>query len=220
MAGHKTILIFDDYESDPFEVTNGLDQGNPPSSVFYGFYNANLIIPSPNPNELKSAFVDDTVFLAVGTTFKENNTTLCNMMTCHNGATAWSTSHNSTFEIDKFAPLHLSRKLEPDPSHPRNQRPLSCPPLSLANNTINPSSHKFLGVILNQNLNFKEHANYALGKGEKYAAQLCRLAQKQRGVPGQLAHNLHNAVVLPKMLYTAEVWCNPIHNPAPGKKKK
>ena len=25
---------------------------------------------------------------------------------------------------------------------------------------------------------------------------------------------------MPKMLYTAEVWCNPIHNPTPGKKKK
>ena len=69
MAGHKTILIFDNYKSDPFEVTNGLDQGDPPSSVFYSSYNANLIIPSPN--ELKSAFIDNTIFLATGTTFKE-----------------------------------------------------------------------------------------------------------------------------------------------------
>jgi hypothetical protein len=61
MAGCKTILIFDNYESDPFEVTNGLNQGDPPSSVFYSFYNANLITPSPNPNEPKSAFIDDTV---------------------------------------------------------------------------------------------------------------------------------------------------------------
>jgi hypothetical protein len=221
MAGRKTILVFDDYESEPFEVTNGLDQGDPPSSVFYSFYNADLIAPSPNPNELKSAFVDDTVFLAAGTTFEENNTTLRNMMTGHNGATAWSTAHNSTFEIDKFALLHLSRKREPNPTRLGKQCPLSRPSLSLANHTINPSpSHKFLGVILDQNLNFKEHANYALGKGEKYAAQLRRLAQKRRGVPGRLARNLHNAVVLPKMLYAAEVWCNPIRNPAPGKKKK
>jgi len=128
MAGRKTILVFEDYESDPFEVTNGLDQGDPPSSVFYGFYNANFIAPSPNPNELKSAFIDDTIFLAVGTTFKENNSTLCNMMTYHNSANAWSTSHNSTFGIDKFALFHLSCKLEPDPSCPRKQRPLSRTP--------------------------------------------------------------------------------------------
>jgi hypothetical protein len=221
MTGRKTILTFDDYESDPFEVTNGLDQGDPPSSVFYSFYNADLINPSPNPNELKSAFVDDTAFLVAGTTFEENNIALCNMMTRHNGATAWSDTHNSTFEIDKFALLHLSRKLEPDPNRPGKQRPLSRPPLSLANHTINPSpSHKFLSVILDQNLNFKEQANYTLGKGAKYAAQLRRLAQKHRGVPGRLARNLHNAVVMPKMLYAAEVWCTPIRDPAPGKKKK
>ena len=29
MAGRKTILTFDDYESEPFEVSNGLDQGDP-----------------------------------------------------------------------------------------------------------------------------------------------------------------------------------------------
>jgi Reverse transcriptase (RNA-dependent DNA polymerase) len=40
MTGRLTILTFDDYESEPFEVTNGLDQGDPSSSVFYGFYSA------------------------------------------------------------------------------------------------------------------------------------------------------------------------------------
>jgi hypothetical protein len=84
MAGRKTILMFDDYISDPFEVTNGLDQGDPPSSVFYGFYNADLITPSSDPNKLKSAFVDDTVHLTAGNTFQENNDKLSNMMTrCH-----------------------------------------------------------------------------------------------------------------------------------------
>jgi ribonuclease HI len=221
MAGRKTILMFDDYESEPFEVTNGLDQGDPPSSVFYGFYNADLIAPSPNPYELKSAFVDDTAFLVAGNTFQENNDKLRDMMTRPNGATEWSTSHNSNFEVDKFALLHISRKLEPDPNRPGKQKPIARPPLHLENHTINPSpSHKFLGIILDQSLNFKEQANYALGKGEKYAAQLRRLAQKRRGVPGRLARNLHNAVVIPKMLYAAEVWCNPIRDPAPGKKKK
>ena len=221
MAGRKTILMFDDYISDPFEVTNGLDQGDPPSSVFYGFYNADLITPSSDPNELKSAFVDDTVYLAAGNTFQENNDKLSNMMTRPNGANEWSASHNSNFEIDKFALLHMSRKREPDPNRQGKQRPIPRPPLHLVNHTINLStSHKFLGIFLDQSLNFKEHANYALGKGEKYAAQIRRLGQQRRGVPGRLARNLHNAVVIPKMLYAAEVWCNPIRNPLPGKKKK
>jgi Reverse transcriptase (RNA-dependent DNA polymerase) len=103
MTGRQTILTFDDYESEPFEVTNRLDQGDPSSSVFYGFYNTDLIEPTSDPNELKSAFVDDTIFFVTGTTYKENNTKLTNMMTRRNGAADWSKTHNSNFEVDKFA---------------------------------------------------------------------------------------------------------------------
>ena len=80
MAGRKTILTFDNYESEPFEVSNGLDQGDPPSSVLYGFYNADLIEHTSDPNELKSAFVDDTMFFVAGNTYQENNEKLANMM--------------------------------------------------------------------------------------------------------------------------------------------
>ena len=116
MTGRKTILMFDDYKSEPFEVINGLDQGDPPSSVLYGFYNADLIEPSRDPNELKSAFVDDTMFFVAGQTYQENNEKLASMMTRQDGATDWSKTHNSNFKIDKFALLHLSRKHEPDPN--------------------------------------------------------------------------------------------------------
>jgi len=178
MTGRKTTLTFDDYKSEPFEVANGLDQGDPTSSVFYSFYNADLIEPSRDPNELKSAFVDNTMFFVAGNTFQENNAKLIDMMTRQGGATEWSKTHNSDFEIDKFALLHMSRKLEPDPNRPRKQKPITRPPLHLTNHTIPPStSHKFLGVFLDQSLSFKEHANYALGKGEKYAAQLRSLSQ-------------------------------------------
>ena len=179
MAGCKTILTFDDYKSEPFEVSNGLDQGDPLSSVFYGFYNTDLIEHNSDPNELKSAFVDNTMFFVAGNTYQENNTKLANMMAQRNGATEWSKTHNSNFEIDKFALLHLSRKCEPDPNRPGKQRPIPRPALTLTDHTITPSaSHKFLGVILDQALNFKEHANYTLGKGVMYAAQIRRLFQK------------------------------------------
>ena len=221
MTGHKTILTFDDYVSEPFEVTNRLDQGDPPSSVYYGFYNADLIVPSCDPNELKSAFVDNTMFLVMGRNYHDNNEKLTDMMTRRRGANDWSKAHNSNYEIDKFALLHLSCKLEPDPHQPGKRRPIPRPALQLANHTIQPMPvHKFLGIILDQTLSFKEHANYALGKGERSAAQLRRLTQGRRGVPSHLARRLHNSVVMTKMLYAAEVWCSPICDPEPGKKRK
>ena len=130
MSGQKTILMFDNYVSEPFEVTNGLDQGDTPSSVFCGFYNADLITPSADPKKLKSAFVDDTAFLAAGNSFQENNDKLSSMMTRPNGANKWFASHNSNFEIDKFALLHMSCKREPDPNQQGKQRPIPRPPLS------------------------------------------------------------------------------------------
>jgi hypothetical protein len=141
--------------------------------------------PSPNPYKLKSAFVDNTIFLVTGKTFQENGNKLHDIMTQSNGTTEWSISHNSNFEVDKFTLLHISHKLKSDPNCPGKQRPISHPSLHLANHTINLSpSHKFLSIILDQSLNFKEQANYALGKGEKYAAQLHQLSQKRRGIPG------------------------------------
>ena len=95
------------------------------------------------------------------------------MMTRRNGATEWSKTHNSNFEIDKFALLHLSRKHKPDPNRPGKQRPIPRPDFTLTDHTIALSaSHKFLCIILDQAVNFKEHANYALGKGVTYAAQI------------------------------------------------
>jgi len=188
-------------------------------SALYSFYNTDLIEPTSDPNELKSAFVDDTMFFVAGNTYEENNTKLTNMMTRRNSATNWSKTHNSNFEVDKFALLHLSRKRKPDPTRPGKQRPISCPPLTLTNHTINPlTSHKFLGIFLDQTLNFKEQANYALGKGEKYAAQIRRLPQNCRSVPSLQARRLHNSVIMTKMLYAAEVWCNPICDPEQGKR--
>ena len=48
-------------------------------------------------------------------------------------------------------------------------------------------SHKFLGVVLDQELQFKEHAAYAHGKGAVAAAQVKRLARVNGGISGTLA---------------------------------
>jgi hypothetical protein len=220
MTGRKTILTFDDFQSEPFEVKGGIDQGDPLSSACYNFYSADLIEPSNDPDELKSAFVDDIFFMVASPTFEENNRKLENMITRPGGAIEWSTSHKSNFEIDKFGLLHMSRKTEPDPTRPGKRRPLTRPSLQLAEHTIKPSaSHKFLGVYLDQALNFKEHANYALGKGERYAAQVRRLIQGRKGVPSYIAAKLYQSVTLKKTLYAAEIWCSPILDPLPGKKR-
>jgi ribonuclease HI len=62
-------------------------------------------------------------------------------------------------------------------------------------------------VIIDQNLNFKEHAAYAMAKGTKYMMTCRRIIRPTRGIHGKLVKRLFESVVLPKMLYAADIWC-------------
>lgn len=210
LTGRRTTLRFDDFISEPFDVINGEDQGCPASTVWYGFYNASLVDPSGDKNEMKSAFIDDTAMLVAGPTFRDNNTKLTEMMNREEGGTDWSRTHNSPFEMDKFGLLHLTRQKVPDPNRPGKKKRAPRPPLTLNGFTIQPStSHKFLGVILDDELRFHEHANYAYGKGTSYLGQTQRIAKQQKGIRGKVSRMLYASVVIPRVCYAMEIWCNP-----------
>lgn len=222
LTGRKTTLRFDDYVSEPFDVINGEDQGCPASTVWYGFYNASLVDPSDDADEIKSAFVDDTAIMVAGPSPEANNVKLADMMQRGDGANDWSRTHNSPFEVEKFGLLHLTRRRIPHPTNPRGTIRLNRPALVLNGHTISAStSHKFLGVILDDELRFKEHATYAYGRGASYLGQTYRIAKQQKGVRAKVTRMLYSSVVIPRMCYAIEIWCNPgIPDPKnPGKMK-
>lgn len=71
---------------------------------------------------------------------------------------------------------------------------------------IQPSkSYKFLGVIIDQDLSFKEHASYAMAKGITYTMACNRMIKTTTGIHGRLMRRLYEGVVIPKMLYAADV---------------
>ena len=43
LQGHQTRIQFEDYLSDPLDIDNSCDQGDPTSVILYHFYNAGLI---------------------------------------------------------------------------------------------------------------------------------------------------------------------------------
>ena len=222
LTGRKTTLRFDDFISQPFDVINGEDQGCPASTVWYGFYNAGLVDPSSDVNEMKSAFIDDTQMMVSGPSFEANNIKLASMMQRAGGGLEWERTHNSPFELDKFGLLHLTRKKTDDPNRPGKKMRTPRPPLTINGHTIQPSkSHKFLGVILDDELRFNEHANYAYGKGVSYLGQTQRIAKQQRGIKGKVSRILYSSVVIPRVCYAMEIWCNPgVPDPNnPGKMK-
>src|SRR6267154_2624251 len=118
------------------------------------------------------------------------------------GGYNWSRDHNSKFETSKFALIDFSMN-----------RTKTQPSMIVRGSTICPSAtHKFLGVILDQELRWKEHVTYAIAKGTAYALQLCRLSSTATRMPMKLTRQLYQAVTIPKMLYAADVWFTPVYH--------
>jgi hypothetical protein len=84
--------------------------------------------------------------------------------------------------------------------------------MTIRGSIIHPSAtHKFLGVILDQELRWKAHIAYAIAKGTAYALQLRQLSSTAAGMPLKLTRQLYQAVAIPKMLYAADIWFTPVY---------
>ena len=80
--------------------------------------------------------------------------------------------------------------------------------------------HKFLGLIVDQELRFKEHTNYALAKGVKFIRQYRWLARATKGVSARFMRKFYLTVVVPRMLYAADVFLVPESSRGKGTKGK
>ncbi|PBK82598.1 hypothetical protein ARMGADRAFT_866944, partial [Armillaria gallica] len=84
-------------------------------------------------------------------------------------------------------------------------------PLMVAGITIKPKeSAKYLGVFINAKLTFKEHMEYAEGKGVKAATALTRLANTTSGMLHKFIRCLFIGLVVLRMEYALLAWYNPI----------
>ncbi|KAF8596993.1 hypothetical protein BDV93DRAFT_407760, partial [Ceratobasidium sp. AG-I] len=64
LDGRTTCLAFDDFESNPLPVRNGIDQGCPLSVIYYLIYNSPLVnILLLNAPEICIAYIDDVTLV-------------------------------------------------------------------------------------------------------------------------------------------------------------
>jgi ribonuclease HI len=200
LRGRVTSLKFDGYASDPIQIDNGIGQGDPLSMVIYQFYNADLLDIPTEEGEAAIAYVDDTLLLATANNFHEAHDKLEDMMKRVGGAAEWSRIHNSPLEYSKLALI--------DFAHRNSQK--ERPPLRLPQQTVHPSvSTKYLGVILDQNLDWRVQHAHAIGKGTAWAVQIKQLCRTTWGLTPKHARKLYISVALPKILYAVDVWCTP-----------
>ena len=212
LRDRSTTLRFDDHSSLPIAINNGIGQGDPLSMALYQFYNADLVeIPIEDEGEFAEAYVDDAILAAVADSFEEAHEKLKDMMLRENGAISWAKKHNSPFEYSKLALIDFAH----------SRKAVVRPILTLPGITITPTkSTKYLGIMLDQNLNWKEQTAYVQEKGSKWAAQIRRAARPSWGLTPKAARRVYVGVAIPRILYGIDVWCVPTHVVHEGGRKK
>jgi hypothetical protein len=192
-----TRLKFDDFTSEDIHIGNSIGQGDPLSMVLYQYYNADLLDIPINNNELAMAYIDDAILIAIGADFMDTHEILTDMMTRKGGAIEWSNDHNSRFEFSKLALMDFAH---------RNSKKARLP-LTLLSTTLAPSgSTKYLGVYLNQHLDWGTQRNYAVEKGSKWMAQIRHATAPSWGLTPKHARRLFTSIAIPRILYAIDVW--------------
>ena len=145
LENRTTTLRFNDHTSEMITLDNGIGQGDPLSMALYQFYNADILEIPRESHEAAKAYVDDAILIATASNFEEARLSLAAMMTQPGGMVEWSKLHDSSIEYSKLALI--------DFAHHGVKKPR--PPLTLPDITIEPTqSTKYLGIILDQNLNW------------------------------------------------------------------
>ena len=208
LTGRQTVLCFDDYTSPSFNIESGIDQGCPLSALAFLFYNTDILdIPIRKNGEAGAGFIDDIIFVARGPTFSASNHKIQQIMERRGGCLEWSRTHHVKFEMDKNALVQSSRRREKSLTDPRKSVPKKRIPITIAGRITRPvKSHKFLGIIIDEELCFKEQLASAVAKGTKYALACRRLTKPSLGIKNKYTRLLFNSVVIPKMLYGVDVW--------------
>jgi len=212
LADRHTTLFFDDHQSERFAIDNGLDQGDPYSVICYLLYNAGLLeIPIPFIHETILLFVDDATAIVAGKTFEDTHRMLRAIMERRGGIFEWAKEHNCGFGVEKFQLLDLTKKTIAHTFIANRQAPTPRPNLRLGNHIIkSKASAKFLGVIVDNTLNWKEQAAAALGKGHDWVLQFGRLAQPTKGASRANMRRFYLTIAVPRMLYAADIFLTPL----------
>src|SRR5260370_19172629 len=196
LVGRTPFLKFNDHTSKAIQIDNGIGQGDPLSMVLYQFYNADILDILTQPGESASTYIDDALILAVAPNFKRTHQIISDMISREGGIYDWSLMHNSPLEHSKLALVdftHVSSAKE---------RPV----LILPDATITlTASTRYLGVMIDQHLNWKAQHTHVIGKGTTWASQIRRIARPSWGMTPKYARMLFNSVALPKLLYRVDI---------------
>ena len=155
LMGRRNRLKFDIYMSDWFQLDNGIVQGDLLSMVLYLFYNADMLDVAQGWNEMCLGYIDDMALVASGHTLQDTHWVLGSILMREGGVNSWSqwsASHHSTLEPLKSVLVDFSRS-----------KTVERPNMQVQGVVVQlQEAHKFLGVILDQELRWQQQVEGAI----------------------------------------------------------
>ncbi|KAF6515042.1 hypothetical protein HZS61_004948 [Fusarium oxysporum f. sp. conglutinans] len=168
----------------------GLPQGSPLSPILFLFFNADLVQRRIDCYGGAMAFVDDFTAWVTGPTAENNRDGIREII---KKALDWERRSGATFEAEKTAIIHFTRKAYKSDAEP----------FAIREQLVRPRTQvKVLGMIMDASLKYKEYIAQAATKGLKAAMELQRL----RGLTPRTARQLFAATVAPVVDYASNVW--------------
>ena len=171
------------------DVSSGIPQGSVMGIILFVIYINDL------PNEIKSdicMFADDTkVFRTIKT-----NDDQCILHDDLDELTAWSTQWLLTFHPDKCKIMHLGKPLE-------EQFKYTLHDSSIRHELGYTSEEKYIGVIIDSNLEFDKHVYFKVSKANSTMAVIRRSFQK---LDGDTFVPLYKALVRTHLDYACCIW--------------
>ena len=146
---------------------------------------------------LTSGFIDDVMLAATGDSITGNVEMLEEL---HGEAIGWAEKHGCQFSISKYQLTHFSKKDDEDIDTP----------LILGAQTVDAEPHsRFLGVIMDNRLNWREQVNQVRMKASKSIVAMAKLAGSTWGGCLLSIRQIYEAVVIPQLTYCSSVWYSP-----------
>lgn len=174
--------------------------------IGYMLYNSEILnTPDTMNSEDGILFIDDTTILAEGTDYMEMHKKIDGMLHRNGGILQWADEHNCSFGIEKFQLIDFTR----GKSVTKGMSGIG-QPIIVRDHEIKPQQlAKFLGIIVDQALNWKEQIAAVVAKGEMWISQFRRLVKATKGVNATFMQQLYQAIALPRMLYGADIYLTP-----------
>jgi len=102
-----------------------------------------------------------------------------------------------------------------------NQNSNEIPKISLNSVNLNhQTSTKYLGVLLNEKLQWMDHFNSVFNKAKKDMVAINKALHKVVGPSPKLTHWIYTGIIRPKITYAAHIWCGQISNYTLDKKSR